>query len=66
MFAQLPQLLAGMWEARRGKIFGAVVFSSYGAFWIRCVLLSCWMGSTHPIRQYSLCTPMVHMPVTKQ
>jgi succinate-acetate transporter protein len=23
-----------MWEARRGKIFGATAFSSYGAFWI--------------------------------
>lgn len=33
-FGGLAQLLAGMWEARRGKIFGAVVFSSYGAFWI--------------------------------
>lgn len=30
----LAQLLAGMWEARRGKIFGATAFSSYGAFWI--------------------------------
>lgn len=33
-YGGLAQLLAGMWEARRGKIFGAVVFSSYGAFWI--------------------------------
>jgi GPR1/FUN34/yaaH family len=30
----IAQLLAGMWEARRGKIFGATAFSSYGAFWI--------------------------------
>jgi hypothetical protein len=23
-----------MWEANRGKMFGATAFSSYGAFWI--------------------------------
>lgn len=33
-FGGIAQLLAGMWEARRGKIFGATAFSSYGAFWI--------------------------------
>eukprot|EP00208_Stichococcus_sp_RCC1054_P003794 CAMPEP_0206141422 /NCGR_PEP_ID=MMETSP1473-20131121/12839_1 /ASSEMBLY_ACC=CAM_ASM_001109 /TAXON_ID=1461547 /ORGANISM="Stichococcus sp, Strain RCC1054" /LENGTH=313 /DNA_ID=CAMNT_0053535987 /DNA_START=112 /DNA_END=1053 /DNA_ORIENTATION=- len=33
-YGGLAQLLAGMWEAKRGKIFGAIVFSSYGAFWI--------------------------------
>lgn len=33
-YGGIAQLLAGMWEARRGKMFGAVVFSSYGAFWI--------------------------------
>ena len=33
-YGGLAQLLAGMWEARRGKMFGAIAFSSYGAFWI--------------------------------
>jgi succinate-acetate transporter protein len=28
------QLLAGMWEFRTGNTFGAVAFSSYGAFWL--------------------------------
>jgi uncharacterized protein len=28
------QFLAGMWEFRTGNTFGAVAFSSYGAFWI--------------------------------
>src|SRR5262249_5020705 len=28
------QLLAGMWEFRAGNTFGAVAFTSYGAFWI--------------------------------
>jgi len=33
-FGGLVQLLAGMWEFRTGNTFGAVAFSSYGAFWI--------------------------------
>jgi succinate-acetate transporter protein len=28
------QLLAGMWEFRRANTFGALAFSSYGAFWL--------------------------------
>src|SRR3954451_13592230 len=28
------QLLAGMWEFRTGNPFGAVAFTSYGAFWL--------------------------------
>jgi succinate-acetate transporter protein len=28
------QLLAGMWEFRRGNSFGALAFSSFGAFWL--------------------------------
>jgi succinate-acetate transporter protein len=28
------QLLAGMWEFRTGNTFGALAFSSYGAFWL--------------------------------
>jgi uncharacterized protein len=33
-YGGLAQLLAGMWEFRRGDTFGAVAFTSYGAFWI--------------------------------
>ena len=33
-YGGLAQLLAGIFEAKRGKMFGAVAFSSYGAFWI--------------------------------
>jgi hypothetical protein len=33
-FGGLAQLLAGMWEFRNGNTFGAVAFSSFGAFWI--------------------------------
>ena len=28
------QVLAGMWEFRKGNTFGATAFSSYGAFWM--------------------------------
>jgi succinate-acetate transporter protein len=33
-YGGLAQLLAGMWEFRTGNTFGAVAFSSFGAFWI--------------------------------
>jgi len=33
-YGGLVQLLAGMWEFRTGNTFGAVAFSSFGAFWI--------------------------------
>ena len=34
VYGGIAQLLAGMWEFRTGNTFGAVAFSSYGAFWI--------------------------------
>jgi succinate-acetate transporter protein len=33
-YGGLAQLLAGMWEFRRGNTFGATAFSSFGAFWL--------------------------------
>jgi uncharacterized protein len=33
-YGGLAQLLAGMWEFRKGNTFGATAFSSYAAFWI--------------------------------
>jgi len=33
-YGGLAQILAGMWEFRTGNTFGAVAFSSFGAFWI--------------------------------
>jgi succinate-acetate transporter protein len=33
-YGGVAQLLAGIWEFRTGNTFGAVAFSSYGAFWI--------------------------------
>src|SRR5947207_11998457 len=33
-YGGLAQVLAGMWEFRTGNTFGAVAFTSYGAFWM--------------------------------
>ncbi len=33
-YGGLAQFMAGMWEFRTGNTFGAVAFTSYGAFWI--------------------------------
>src|SRR5579875_2163518 len=41
-YGGLGQLLAGMWEFAKGNTFGAVAFTSYGAFW-----LSFWWLLTH-------------------
>ncbi|WP_312886793.1 acetate uptake transporter [Actinocrinis puniceicyclus] len=41
-YGGIAQLLAGMWEFRRGNTFGATAFSSFGAFW-----LSFWYINTH-------------------
>jgi succinate-acetate transporter protein len=38
-YGGLAQLLAGMWEFRTGNTFGAVAFSSFGAFWISYFIL---------------------------
>jgi succinate-acetate transporter protein len=33
-YGGVVQLLAGMWEFKTGNTFGALVFSSYGGFWM--------------------------------
>src|SRR4051812_37651348 len=33
-YGGIAQLLAGMWGVVKGNTFGAVAFSSYGAFWL--------------------------------
>ena len=33
-YGGITQLLAGMWEFVKGNTFGALAFSSYGAFWM--------------------------------
>jgi uncharacterized protein len=39
IYGGLVQLLAGMWEFVRKNTFGALAFSSYGAFWIGLYIL---------------------------
>src|SRR6266496_5099832 len=38
-YGDIAQLLAGMWEFRTGNTFGAVAFSSFGAFWLSFAVL---------------------------
>src|ERR671935_808798 len=33
-YGGIAQVLAGMWEFRKGNTFGATAFTSYGAFWL--------------------------------
>ena len=37
-YGGLAQLLAGMWEFRKGNTFGATAFGTYGAFWLAYAL----------------------------
>jgi succinate-acetate transporter protein len=49
-YGGLSQFLAGMWEFRRGNTFGALAFSSFGAFWLAFWGISKWgtgPGDTH-------------------
>lgn len=38
LYGGLAQFTAGMWDLRRGDIFGGTCFSSFGAFWIGLAL----------------------------
>ena len=47
-YGGLAQLLAGMWEFRVGNTFGAVAFSSYGAFWISYYVFGHFVAGSIP------------------
>ena len=47
-YGGLAQLLAGMWEFRNSNTFGAVAFSSYGAFWISFWVLVTFFAPSIP------------------
>jgi succinate-acetate transporter protein len=47
-YGGIAQLLAGMWEFRRGNTFGAVAFGSYGAFWLSYWLLEQFFAGRIP------------------
>jgi uncharacterized protein len=47
-YGGLAQLLAGMWEFRRGNAFGAMAFGSYGAFWLSYAALELFLVKQIP------------------
>src|SRR6202022_5030239 len=50
-YGGLAQFLAGMWSFRRGNVFTATAFSTYGAFWLSLatyVLLVLWVKAPAP------------------
>lgn len=48
VYGGAAQLLAGMWEFRNRNTFGALAFSSYGAFWISFYVLIRWWVPANP------------------
>jgi len=47
-YGGLAQLLAGMWEFRTGNTFGAVAFTSFGAFWFSFFAFVQWFSKDIP------------------
>ncbi|CAG7655999.1 acetate uptake transporter [Actinacidiphila bryophytorum] len=47
-YGGLVQLLAGMWEFRKGNTFGATAFCSYGAFWLSYAAYVKFVAGTLP------------------
>ena len=47
-YGGLAQLLAGMWEFRNGNTFGALAFSSFGAFWLSLFVFEVFFASAIP------------------
>jgi uncharacterized protein len=49
-YGGIAQFLAGMWEFRNRNVFGAVAFSTYGAFWIGLFFYVRLVAPTAPLR----------------
>lgn len=48
-YGGIAQVLAGMWEFRTGNTFGAVAFTSFGAFWLSYwALVTFFIGEIPP------------------
>jgi succinate-acetate transporter protein len=47
-YGGIAQVLAGMWEFRTGNTFGAVAFTSFGAFWISFWVLVSFFADSIP------------------
>jgi succinate-acetate transporter protein len=52
-YGGVAQLLAGIWEFRTGNTFGAVAFSSYGAFWISFFFIVQSVGGNAPAEVFT-------------
>jgi succinate-acetate transporter protein len=47
-YGGIAQILAGMWEFRTGNTFGALAFSSFGAFWLSLFVFEVFFAGTIP------------------
>lgn len=47
-FGGLIQIIVGVLEVARGNVFGAVVFGTYGPFWVIYAAIQTWYGSKIP------------------
>ena len=47
-YGGFAQLLAGMWEFKKGNTFGALAFTSYGAFWLSFAALVRFVAADLP------------------
>jgi succinate-acetate transporter protein len=47
-YGGIAQLIAGIWEFRTGNTFGAVAFTSFGAFWVSFWALITFFAPTIP------------------
>jgi succinate-acetate transporter protein len=50
-YGGIAQLIAGIWEFRTGNTFGAVAFTSYGAFWISFYFLVAFVLALVPAKE---------------
>ncbi|HEX3783401.1 MAG TPA: acetate uptake transporter [Pseudonocardiaceae bacterium] len=57
-YGGLGQLLAGMWEFRKGNTFGATAFSTYGAFWLAFAFYSWFFAGKIPTADAGQATGM--------
>ena len=53
-YGGLAQLLAGMWEFRKSNVFGATVFTSYGAFWLSFWAYVTFFAAKIPVEQHGV------------
>ena len=52
-YGGIAQVLAGMWEFRTGNTFGAVAFTSFGAFWLSFWAFVTFFAARYPGRRTS-------------